>query len=156
LSLDTLDLRAMPTTWRAGARYAFEVRVRPVRRIGKDKRGDGPGEHDAFGLTVRGKPREAWPARADVYLDWTAERLRRGGAVPLDVIRLQALKRTEIVRRRHDADGGLVRFDGPDVVVTGTIQVCDADAFARLLMRGVGRHAAFGFGMLLLRPVRVR
>jgi CRISPR system Cascade subunit CasE len=156
LSLDTLDLRTMPASWRAGAKYAFEVRVRPVRRIGRGKRGDGPGEHDAFGLAVRGKPREAWPARADVYLDWTAERLRRGGAAPLDCMRLLSLKRTEIIRRRHDDEGRLVRFDGPDAVVTGTFQVIDAESFAGLLARGVGRHVAFGFGMLLLGPVRMR
>jgi CRISPR system Cascade subunit CasE len=30
--------------------------------------------------------------------------------------------------------------------------VVDADKFAALLARGVGRHRAFGYGMLLLSP----
>jgi CRISPR system Cascade subunit CasE len=30
--------------------------------------------------------------------------------------------------------------------------VADPAAFAQLLARGVGRHRAFGLGMLLLRP----
>jgi CRISPR system Cascade subunit CasE len=34
----------------------------------------------------------------------------------------------------------------------GTIEILDSAAFVRLLARGVGRHAAFGYGMLLLRP----
>ena len=38
--------------------------------------------------------------------------------------------------------------------VEGTLTVGDPDAFSRLLARGIGRHRAFGFGMLLLRPAR--
>jgi CRISPR system Cascade subunit CasE len=41
---------------------------------------------------------------------------------------------------------------GPDAVFKGEIQVTDGEAFARLVTRGVGRHRAFGFGMLLLKP----
>ena len=41
---------------------------------------------------------------------------------------------------------------GPDVVMQGRLRVSDPQAFAQLLARGVGRHRAFGFGMLLLRP----
>ena len=36
--------------------------------------------------------------------------------------------------------------------MTGTLTVTDPQAFAALLSGGVGRHAAFGFGMLLLSP----
>ena len=52
-------IRAMPDTWRNGARYGFEVRVRPVVRFGKSVRADRAerphawqrkaGEIDAFG-----------------------------------------------------------------------------------------------------------
>jgi CRISPR system Cascade subunit CasE len=41
---------------------------------------------------------------------------------------------------------------GPDAVFTGVLQVRDSDAFAALVARGIGRHRAFGFGMLLLKP----
>jgi CRISPR system Cascade subunit CasE len=37
--------------------------------------------------------------------------------------------------------------------MTGILEVTGGEAFARLLARGVGRHRAFGFGMLLLKPV---
>ena len=34
----------------------------------------------------------------------------------------------------------------------GNLIVSDPAAFAQLLTRGIGRHRAYGFGMLLLRP----
>ena len=36
--------------------------------------------------------------------------------------------------------------------MAGTLTIGDPDAFAAILSRGVGRHAAFGYGMLLLSP----
>jgi CRISPR system Cascade subunit CasE len=37
-------------------------------------------------------------------------------------------------------------------LLRGELTVADPDAFSALLARGVGRHRAFGYGMLLLRP----
>ncbi|MFG1478963.1 type I-E CRISPR-associated protein Cas6/Cse3/CasE [Xanthobacter sp. V4C-4] len=37
-------------------------------------------------------------------------------------------------------------------MLVGTLSVRDAEAFGVLLARGVGRHRAFGYGMLLLSP----
>lgn len=53
--------------------------------------------------------------------------------------------------RREPFFGGGARGERPNVVLEGTLRVTDADAFRALLARGVGRHRAFGFGMLLLR-----
>ena len=36
----------------------------------------------------------------------------------------------------------------------GILAITDPTAFADLLARGVGRHRAYGYGMLLLRPAR--
>ncbi|WP_083761830.1 type I-E CRISPR-associated protein Cas6/Cse3/CasE [Alkalilimnicola ehrlichii MLHE-1] len=47
---------------------------------------------------------------------------------------------------------GKTRLVRPDALVTGRLTVRDPDTFATLVARGVGRHRAFGFGMLLLRP----
>ena len=44
--------------------------------------------------------------------------------------------------------------EGPDAVMRGNITVTDSDAFTRLLSHGIGRHRAYGYGMLLLRPTR--
>ena len=54
------------------------------------------------------------------------------------------------LRREPFFQGG-ARGERPNVVLEGTLRVTDADTFRALLARGVGRHRAFGFGMLLLR-----
>jgi CRISPR system Cascade subunit CasE len=36
--------------------------------------------------------------------------------------------------------------------VHGTLTVTDPTTFATCLARGVGRHVAYGYGMLMLRP----
>jgi CRISPR system Cascade subunit CasE len=59
------------------------------------------------------------------------------------------LRRTQGPNRR--ARPGLRK---PDVTFRGMLEVVEPGAFEALLRRGVGRHRAFGFGMLLLRPHR--
>ncbi|MDD4944986.1 MAG: type I-E CRISPR-associated protein Cas6/Cse3/CasE [Rhodoferax sp.] len=39
-------------------------------------------------------------------------------------------------------------------MLAGQMRVTDPQAFAQLLANGLGRHRTFGFGLLLLRPVR--
>ena len=43
-------------------------------------------------------------------------------------------------------------IQGPDAVLNGELVVGDPAAFASLLANGVGRHKAYGYGMLMLRP----
>ena len=40
----------------------------------------------------------------------------------------------------------------PEVVLGGRFTITDPDTFTALLTRGIGRHRAFGFGMILLKP----
>jgi CRISPR system Cascade subunit CasE len=154
LALDSFAAKPMPA-FPQGVTLDFEVRLRPVRRAGADKRSaDRPGEHDAFGLAVRGRPREEWPRREDVYLAFAREKLEANGAITLAQLALTSMTRTEVARSRHDGGAPRKRIDGPDITALGRLVVNDPDAFAALLARGVGRHRAFGFGMLLLRPPR--
>lgn len=157
------DVQPMPATWREGALYAFEVRVRPIVRYGKrikaEREAAGAGKHrrageiDAFLAACEKAEAEHGPdARVDrtaVYLDWLAQRLAPAVALEELELRLQNLVHTE--RSRH-GKRGMQRVAGPDVIAGGTLAVRDPAAFAHLLARGVGRHAAFGFGMLLLSP----
>lgn len=174
------ELQPMPTDWRAGQRLGFEVRARPVVRFGgrvRAARRERPGawqnragEIDAFvaaceraGAVEDGNP----PAsREAVYRDWLARRL--DGAATLERSNLTLLRRATTRRRRHakpgapdGADGAPVRdkpaltqTEGPDAVIAGTLVIADPAAFSHLLARGVGRHAAFGYGMLLLSAPR--
>ena len=152
LGLDSLRAKTMPASFAPGTHLGFEVRVRPVVRTGR-----GTGEHagkerDAFLAAIRDLPKGTPVDRIAVYRQWLARALAPGTdmltADPLD-------QRQTPVSRRGTVDAGhrrsLASLRGPDVRFSGVLRVADAEAFAALLARGVGRHRAFGFGMLLLR-----
>jgi CRISPR system Cascade subunit CasE len=42
--------------------------------------------------------------------------------------------------------------EGPDATIHGTLTVTDPGVFTKFLARGVARHRAYGYGMLLLHP----
>lgn len=173
------QLRPMPDTWREGARYRFEVRVRPVVRFGGRVRaaraeradawlnrgGKAAQEMDAFLAACEraGSPDDGHPPvdREAVYAEWIERQL--AAAAMIEAVELRQFRRVRTRRAVHAAtgDGGGTSgastprmprrgVEGPDALMAGTLAVRDPDAFARLLARGVGRHAAFGYGMLLL------
>jgi CRISPR system Cascade subunit CasE len=150
------QIRPFPTHWSAGQVLAFEVRVRPTVRTSM-------GERDAF-LRAADQDRNAPIQRNVVYVQWLREHLapRAGeeqqawhGAIEvLDDTRVASYQHIRIVRRMQGSAGEARRtqvIDGPEAVLMGHLRVIDSVAFASLLARGVGRHRAFGFGMLLLR-----
>lgn len=151
------ELRSVPrpeTTWRPGMRLGFDLRARPVSRLASEiadpetgKRFSKGAEVDAFlAETLRrdtSRPREA------VYLDWLAARLDPCATLEPDSTRMASFRRTRSVRKGR-------RIEGPDATFHGTLTVRDPEGFARLLTRGVGRHRAYGYGMLLLRPPQGR
>lgn len=159
------QFQPMPETWRSGARYGFELRVRPVVRFGKTIRAarrDRPdawqrhaGEIDAHvaaceRVVLAGGVAEDVD-RETVYIDWLAGRL--GEAATLDHAALRLFRRTATRRSTHGASDKRTRaVEGPDAVLAGTLTIGDAERFAQLLARGVGRHSAFGYGMMLLAP----
>lgn len=65
-----------------------------------------------------------------------------------------AFQRTRVLRRPVQPGAGRahVESEGPDATLRGCLRIEDGAGFAALLGRGVGRHRAFGFGMLLLTP----
>ena len=148
-------LRSIPrpaTTWAEGMRLGFDARLRPVVRlasaIGREGEGYAKGaELDAFlAETLRNdaaRPREA------VYLDWLTARLAPAAELERETSRMASF------RRARSRRGGR-RVEGPEITVHGTLRIADPGGFADLLARGVGRHRAYGYGMLLLRPPQRR
>ncbi|SFY44961.1 CRISPR system Cascade subunit CasE [Paracoccus pantotrophus] len=145
VALDRMRGKPMPEP-RAGQRLGFDLRFRPVRRLTE---GGRVRERDAFvaeacrdhpddphGMTAAGRDREA------VYRDWLAERL---AGAELDAAELVRFQRLRVLR-----DGRAL--EGPDATMHGTLTVTDPAAFSGALASGIGRHRAYGFGMLLLRP----
>lgn len=141
-----LLIRPFPARWNVGQVLSFEVRVRPIMR-NDDK------ELDAF-LVALGRPPAAGLSREAVYGEWLKRQF--AAAANLFDVRMTEFKLSPVVRRGAlREDGARVKrsVQGPDVVMSGRLEVCDTEAFAALLSRGVGRHRAFGFGMLLLKPI---
>lgn len=131
-----------------GRTLGFEVRICPVKR-------GGNGERDAYLHAVESLTGENSCDRTRVYTDWLQERL--SGVAELDRERTQmtSFRLMSAWRRRHDQRGRAAkgqRLVRPDALMRGRLTVDDADRFRALLGRGIGRHRAFGFGMLLLRP----
>ena len=157
LSPDRLESKPMPDVWHLRQRLGFDLRVRPVRRLRRDldtpSGGAGKGaEIDAFLLeALRRYPSESGGmveenrTREAVYFDWLAERLAPAATLDRSTSRLVRFCRVRVAR-------GGSGPEGPDATVHGTMTVTDPAAFGQLLAHGVGRHRAYGYGMLLLRP----
>ena len=174
LPAESVQSKAMPDKWSAGRRLGFEILIRPVVRsrgigakIGRYdavhdvaktcpdyQRGGRTIEIDAFqyeGSPLgKGEMNERERTREIVYSDWLNKRLSRRGGAELEggAASLQSFRRTRAVRKLRGAAS-----EGPDALMRGTLVVGDDPAaFAELLRYGVGRHRAYGYGMLLLRP----
>ena len=149
----TIDSKVMPSKWRTGKRLGFEVRIRPVVRRTCHAEERAGKECDAFLYEALQHPEKGGMERTreQVYAEWLADQLARIGGASLDLeqTRLVAFQRTRAFRKLR------ARYsEGPDAVMQGILTVTDSAAFAALLARGVGRHRAYGYGMLLLRPAR--
>ena len=86
-------------------------------------------------------------SREQVYGEWLSRQFEIRGGAALESATLQSFQRTRAIRKRHRRYS-----EGPDALMRGNLVITDGDAFARLLAGGVGRHRAYGYGMLLLRP----
>lgn len=149
LGLDRFATRNFPAEWASGRRLGFEVRVRPVLRTREGR------ERDVFQMTAETfGDGEFSESREAAYGEWLARELARNDAAQVEHARLDAFKLTASLRKGRAAEGKrpAQRVTGPDALFSGELTVRDPIGFAALLARGVGRHRAFGFGMLLLRP----
>ncbi len=138
--------KPMPASWKQGHKLGFEALIRPVIR--RAKGGQRPGaETDAFQWEACRRPKgEMELSREDVYGRWLADRLQLRGA-RLDRAKLTSFQRTRDIRKR-----GAPATEGPRALMQGVLTVTDGGGFHDLVTRGIGRHRAYGYGMLLLRP----
>ena len=157
LRAEAMQSKAMPEKWQVGQQLGFDLRARPIRRLTRELRTPGGGSYragaelDAFlfeALTTFGMEpdgmKKAGRTRETVYLDWLSERLAPWAILDRSRCRLAGFR-----RRRAARNEGV---EGPDARIQGTITISDAIGFCGFLARGVGRHCAYGYGMMLLRP----
>jgi CRISPR system Cascade subunit CasE len=149
---DNLAAKPMPKAWREGQTLDFTVRATPIVRAGKgiQKAREGA-EVDVF--LMRCWERVGEPVdREAVYAEWFHAQLTRLGGARVDTLTIRSFQIDRLSRRHHAEDQRKTVNGRPDVTFSGTLTVTDPQAFNALVARGVGRHRAFGFGMLLLRP----
>ena len=149
--------KEMPQAWRAGRSYGFEVRFCPVARLTVLKDGKRKAlERDAYLAACDQRGPDEHPLnREDVYLEWLERQIAREGAASMLEAGMAGFHLVKPVRRRQrpgKATSLGVKALRPDVLVRGRLKVEASQGFAGLLARGVGRHRAFGYGMLLIRP----
>ena len=157
-NVPSIAAKPMPEAWPAGMQLGFEVRICPIRRPSDNAPRKAAGatrdnaEVDCF-LS------ECWKAgaavrlsREEIYCSWIARELARDGAATMRAAQMISFRRIRLSRSDHAAARRLRVCERPDALLRGVLEVRDPVAFTALLRRGVGRHRAFGFGMLLLRP----
>lgn len=149
-----LAARPMPATWPVGLTLGFELRACPVVRcsptVAHPER--KAREIDAFLARCAEAGPDAAVSREAVYRAWLEAQLTRLGAARLRSVRLTGFQRARLFRQTQGQERQGRRIERPDAVFSGELEITDAGLFPELLRRGVGRHRAFGFGMLLLRP----
>lgn len=137
---DLRQAKPMPDRWRAGRRLGFEVMACPTsRKAGHEK---DLYHHRMQRLAEGERP----PSREQVYREWLENQF--GEAARLESISLDKFRFVSHYRRGM----GRQKLERPQALFKGVLRVADSTAFNHLLARGVGRHRAFGYGMLLLRP----
>ena len=135
--------------FREGARLGFEVLVCPVGR-----KTDSGVEKDLYLMAMDSEDRKG-VSRETLYAYWVKERMEAAGAVEVEKMTMKGLQLSWNLRKRQPKGGShrkAVWIRRPEALMTGTLLIRDSDAFHKLLAKGIGRHRAFGFGMICLKP----
>lgn len=153
LGLHSLEVKEMPMIWKTQDMLSFQIRVCPTIR--QDKNGDRNKscERDSYLASLEKHP--PFLSRSEVYINWLKEKLSPVATLEsatLSFFRLSSLSRRSKSNTSTKARK-LTSFTLPDANICGTLTIQDPQGFHELLAIGIGRHKAFGFGMLLLKPV---
>jgi CRISPR system Cascade subunit CasE len=148
---DVCSTKKMPNNFSTGMRLSFEVRVCPVKRsrntnLLNSKPQGIVREYDAY-LSRQ----DSSLSRDQVYGEWLRRILEHAGVNVIQT-RMERFLQVKTLQRRDNQRSLKSLGQRPDVTLIGLIEVSDSIAFRRMLALGIGRHKAFGFGMMLLKP----
>ena len=145
-----LASKSMPR-FAPGRRLQFEALCCPVGRQARTG-----AEKDIFLLRVE-QARVAGGKtlnRDSVYREWLQDHVEGRGGAKLVTSRVAGFQLVAPLRKggANRGERSFVQLHRPSVLFEGELEVVDSDMFTQLLAHGIGRHRAFGFGMVLLRP----
>ena len=137
--------KELPSTWKVGSTFSFNLLVSPVITISGTRK-----QVDAFMRAPAGSTRDA------VYAEWLKKRF--DGKADIKQLTLKSFSLEKVARREMADENGkrpLGRtFTIPRAEFEGVISVVDSDAFESLFQNSIGKHGAFGYGAVLLRPTK--
>lgn len=139
--------KALPREWLTGRSYAFEVLCCPVGR----KAGSGR-EKDIF-LIAADHSDDGALKREDVYRRWFKSQVEAVEGIEVKNVVVQGFRLSKVLRKTQGHPRKAQRRIRPQALFKGVLQARDGASLLGLLQRGIGRHRAFGFGMVLLSPV---
>lgn len=155
----SVEVKAMPFL-ASGQKLAFQIRACPTVRTRADK----DGCYKSNGTRNKLRVLDAWQhakitnpniTADEAYASWLRAKL--AGAAHLPGASDDDTPETILIVERSTQRVYRKNLKGklalPNVLFKGVLTVTDADQFNALVARGIGRQRAFGFGMLLLRPV---
>jgi len=144
--------KPMPASWQSGQKYRFEVKTCPVVRISRNSSKFKKGaEIDAFLAAIDNSKTDDL-SREQVYKTWLIDQFARFSAAKVEQISLVGFKRTRLLRRTQAKPRQIRVLERPEAHLKGKIQIQDSNKFTDFLIKGIGRHISFGFGMILLKP----
>lgn len=145
LDVEGVASKPMPIEWRQGQRLRLEVLACPVSRKEDEEKDVYLRALDRMGTNT--------PPRAEVYRQWFMSQW--GEALRLEQVELLGMiNRSPLLRRSRKSGNQLRQVERPQALFGAEAIVNNGPAFAEKLARGIGRHRAFGFGMVLLAPPR--
>lgn len=134
-----IQTKVMPTEWPEGTDIAFELRCRPLRQHHTK-------ELDAYRWLKEKQP-DADVSRVDAYVGWLEDQFERRGTAVLKHASLEQYQQSQTWTSPNHATPFL-----PETVMRGVITITDGKNFTKTVATGLGRHRAYGFGMLLIKP----
>lgn len=149
LGIDALASKPMPR-FEIDRPLGFSLLMRPVVRTDREGDRKKSRELDAY---VHARSQGDARDRAVIYMDWVRKQLLTRGAEVLHV-RIDGMESVNVARRSATALGNrpFRSISGHSVAFVGNLYVRDEEHFIEAISKGIGRHRAFGYGMLLLSP----
>lgn len=152
---DRFDQKPLPEKWNPGLKLGFDVRVCPVKRkkAVEGFRTQNGAEIDAYLSYLENRDKDqAIQTRFQVYEEWVRKQLEESEVKCLK-IETKSFKLISLQRRNNEREikSYITR---PEAFVNGVIEIINPESFSQLMKRGIGRHRAFGFGMILLKSMK--